>query len=153
LGGEYFLTRIEKSIEIGASPEDVWTAILPENMPQWFEPFKEVEWTSTETHKAGSTFRVSSDMADTKSRWDAVMTEVRENEKGVWRTTSGAINGVAKASLSPTQSGTKLSMSMDYKLPYSVIGRMLDKIRVHKELDRDFDVGLRDLKYLLESKS
>lgn len=147
------MTRIEKSIEIGASPEDVWTAILPENMPQWFEPFKEVEWTSTETHKAGSTFRVSSDMADTKSRWDAVMTEVRENEKGVWRTTSGAINGVAKASLSPTQSGTKLSMSMDYKLPYSVIGRMLDKIRVHKELDRDFDVGLRDLKYLLESKS
>jgi uncharacterized membrane protein len=145
------LTRIEKSIEIDASPEDVWTAILPENMPQWFEPFKEVEWTSQETHKAGSTFRVSSDIADTRSRWDAVMTEIKENEEGVWRTTSGSINGEAKASLSPTPSGTKLSMSMDYKLPYSVIGRMFDKIRVHKELDHDFEVGLRDLKYLLEN--
>jgi hypothetical protein len=105
LGGEYFLTRIEKSIEIGASPEDVWMAILPENMPQWFEPFKEVEWTSQETHKAGSTFRVSSDMVDTKSRWDVVMTRVKETEEGEWRTTSGAIDGVAKASLDRTMSG------------------------------------------------
>jgi uncharacterized membrane protein len=145
------LTRIEKSIEIDASPKDVWTAILPENMPQWFEPFKEVAWTSQETHKEGSTFRVSSDIADTRSRWDAVMTEVKENEMDMWRTTSGSINGVAKASLSPTPSGTKLSMSMDYKLPYSVIGRMFDKIRVHKELDHDFEVGLKDLKYLLEN--
>jgi Polyketide cyclase / dehydrase and lipid transport. len=144
------LTIIEKSIEIDASPKDVWTAILPENMPQWFEPFKEVEWTSEETHAAGSTFRVSSDIADTKSRWDAVMTEVKEDELGEWRTTSGSIYGVAKASLSPAGSGTKLSMSMDYKLPYSVIGRMFDKIRMHKELERDFEVGLADLKYLLE---
>jgi uncharacterized membrane protein len=145
------LTRIEKSIEIGASPKDVWAAILPENMPQWFEPFKEVQWTSENTHQKGSTFRVSSDIADTRSRWDAVMTEVKENEMDMWRTTSGSINGVAKASLSPTPSGTKLSMSMDYKLPYSVIGRMFDKIRVHKELDHDFEVGLKDLKYLLEN--
>jgi uncharacterized membrane protein len=144
------LTRIEKSIEIDASPKDVWTAILPENTPQWFEPFKQVEWTSQETHQKGSTFRVSSDIADTRSRWDAVMTEVKENELGEWRTTSGSINGVTKASLCPTESGTKLSMSMDYKLPYSVIGRMFDKIRVHKELEKDFEVGLRDLKYLLE---
>ncbi len=145
------MTKIEKSIEIAASPQEVWTAILPENMPQWFEPFKEVEWTSKEAHQKGSTFRVNSDMADTKSRWDAVMTEVKENELGVWRTTSGSINGVAKASLSPTESGTKLSMSMDYKLPYSVIGQMLDKIRVHKELEKDFEVGLSDLKYILEN--
>lgn len=144
------MTRIDKSIEIAASPEDVWTAILPENMPQWFEPFEKVEWTSQEKHKAGSTFRVSSDMVDTKSSWDAVMTEVKENELGVWRTTSGSIDGVATASLSPTESGTRLSVSMDYKLPYSVIGRMLDKIRVQKELSRDFEVGLADLKYILE---
>lgn len=144
------MTRIDKSIEIAASPEDVWTAILPENMPQWFEPFKKVEWTSQETHQKGSTFRVSSDIADNRSRWDAVMTEVKENELGVWRTTSGSINGVAVASLSPTASGTQLSMSMDYKLPYSVIGRMFDKIRVQKELSIDFEVGLADLKYILE---
>jgi hypothetical protein len=39
---------------------------------------------------------------------------------------------------------------MNYKLPYSVIGMMLDRIRVHKELERDFEVGLKDLKYILE---
>jgi uncharacterized membrane protein len=149
-GGEHNLTRIDKSIEIDASPEDVWTAILPENMPQWFEQFKKVKWTSQETHKAGSTFRVSSDIVDSKSSWDAVMTEVKENELGVWRTTSGSINGVATASLRPSSSGTVLSVSMDYKLPYSVIGRMLDKILVQKELSRDFEVGLADLKYILE---
>ncbi len=144
------MTRIEKSIEINAPPETVWMAILPENMPQWFEPFKKVEWTSKEAHRKGSTFRVNSDIAGSKSDFDAEMTNVKENQQGVWHTTSGSINGVAEADLSPTESGTKLSMSMDYKLPYSVIGRMFDKIRMHKELDRDFEVGLEDLKYILE---
>lgn len=144
------MTRIEKSIEINASPENVWEAILPENTPQWFEQFKKVEWTSKEQHKTGSTFRVIGEIAGEKSVFDAEMVAVSENRRGIWHTTSGNINSTVEADLSPTASGTKLSMSMDYRLPYSVIGRMYDKIRVHKDLDRDFDVGLRDLKYILE---
>ncbi len=144
------MTRIEKSIEINTSPENVWQAILPENMPQWFEQFKKVEWTSKEMHRKGSTFHVNSDIGGIKSDFDAEMTDVLENKRGIWHTTSGNIMGVGEADLSPTKTGTKLSMSMDYKLPYSVIGRMMDKIRVHKELDKGFEVGLRDLKYLLE---
>jgi uncharacterized membrane protein len=144
------LTRIEKSIEINSPPENVWLAVLPENMPQWFEQFKKVDWTSEETHKKGSTFRVSSDIAGMKSDFDAEMIEVKENQKGIWHTTSGSINGIVEADLIPKDSGTKLSMSMDYKLPHSVIGKMFDKIRVHKELDMDFKVGLQDLKYILE---
>ena len=145
------MTKIEKSIEINASPENVWLAILPENMPQWFEQFKKVEWQTRQTHTKGSIFRVSSEIAGEKSDFDAEMIEVKENRKGIWHTLSGNINGVAEADLIPTESGTKLSMSMDYKLPYSVIGKMLDKIRVHKELDKDFEVGLQDLKYILET--
>lgn len=144
------MTRIEKSIEINASPENVWLAIQPENMPQWFEQFKKVEWSTKQTHKEGSIFRVSSEIAGAKSDFDAEMIEVKENQKGIWHTLSGNINGVAEADLISTNSGTKLSMSMDYKLPYSVIGKMFDKIRVHKELDKDFEVGLQDLKYILE---
>ena len=144
------MTKIEKSIEIGASPENVWLAILPENMPQWFEQFKRVEWTSEEIHKKGSTFHVTSEIADTKSDFDAEMTDVEDNRRGIWRTTSGSIKGVTEADLIPVAFGTELSVTMDYKLPYSVIGKMFDKIRMHKELDKDFEVGLQNLKYILE---
>ena len=144
------MTRVEKSIEINASPENVWLAVQPENTPQWFEQFKKVEWTSKEAHKKGSTFHVVGEIADMKSDFDAEMIEIKENHQGIWHTTSGNIDGVAEVDLIPIGSGTKLSMSMDYKLPYSVIGKMFDKIRMHKELDKDIEVGLQDLKYILE---
>jgi uncharacterized membrane protein len=149
-GGGDFLTRIEKSIEISAPPENVWQAIQPENTPQWFEQFKRVEWTSSEIHKKGSTFRVSSYIAGSQWDFDAKMDEVKDNQQGIWHTTSGNIKSAIEADLRPVAPGTKLSMSMVYKLPYGVVGRMFDRIRMHKEVDMDFEVGLQDLKYILE---
>lgn len=145
------MTRIEKSIQINASPENVWQAILPENMPQWYEMFKKVEWTSKEIHRKGSTFHVNNVLAGERSDFDAEMIEVAENKRGIWRVISGKITGVGGAELKPTESGTLISLSMDYKMPYSIIGRMMDKIRVQKEMERNFELGLQDLKYILEA--
>lgn len=75
------MTKIEKSIEINASPQNVWMAILHENMPQWFEQFKKVEWTTRQIHEKGSVFRVSSEIAGEKSDFDAGMIEAKENQR------------------------------------------------------------------------
>jgi uncharacterized membrane protein len=145
------LTKVEKSIEIHAPPTRVWEAIQPENMPQWYEEFKTVKWTSNEPHKKGATFQVDSVIADMKNDFDAEMVQVKDGEYGVWRTTSGNMKGLAIAMLTPSDKGTRLSMSMDYQLPYSVIGKMMDSVKVHKAVDRSFEVGLANLKYLLEN--
>ena len=39
---------------------------------------------------------------------------------------------------------------IDYELPYSVLGKLIDKLRVHKALEKSFDIGLKKLKDILE---
>jgi hypothetical protein len=144
------MARIEKSIEINASPEKIWPLIQPEKMPVWYKPFKRVEWTSKEKFKEGSTFRVVSEFSGMKAESDAEMTSVVENKQGIWRTTSGPYTSIASAVLSPANNGTKATFSMDYELPYSILGKLIDKLRFHKAIEKSFDEGTQLLKKIAE---
>ena len=64
IGG--ILARIEKSVEINVPPEKIWPIIKWENVPQWFETVKKVEWTSKEQNTVGSTFHVIQEAAGAK---------------------------------------------------------------------------------------
>jgi uncharacterized membrane protein len=145
------MARIEKTIEINAPPEKVWPLILPERMPEWYKPFKKVEWTSKEKYKEGSTFRVVSEFSGMKSESNAEMTSVIENRQGIWRTTSGPYTSIASAVLSPVSNGTKATFSMDYELPYSILGKLIDKLRFHKSIEKSFDEGTQTLKKIAEA--
>jgi hypothetical protein len=35
---------------------------------------------------------------------------------------------------------------MDYELPYPVLDKLTDKLRMHKAMERDHDAGLKKLK-------
>jgi len=144
------LTRIEKSIEIKTSPEKVWPMVAWEKLPEWFEGFKKVECTSKGKHGVGETVHIISEAAGVKAEWDAETTEVIENEKAAWRSTGGNFTGIGSTALSPTKAGTKVTIVMDYELPYSVLGKLIDKLRVHKALEKSFDIGLKKLKDILE---
>jgi len=39
---------------------------------------------------------------------------------------------------------------IDYELPYSVLGKLIDKLRVHKAMDKSYDVALKKLKDIME---
>jgi uncharacterized membrane protein len=144
------LTRIEKSIEINASPEKIWPMITWDRMPEWFESTKKVEWTSKEKNKVGSTVHITGEAAGTKAEWDGEITEVIPNEKAAWRSTGGSFTGFGFVALSPTKAGTKLTMAIEYELPYSLLGKLIDKLRVHKALENDYDKGLKKLKETFE---
>jgi uncharacterized membrane protein len=145
------LTRVEKSIEIKASPEKVWPMISSwDGWMEWYAPFKKIEHTSKEKNKVGATVHILSELAGVKAGWDAEITEVIENEKGAWRSTGGSFTGFGFNALSPTKAGTKVTIMMDYELPYSFLGKLVDKLRFHKALDKAYDVGLKKLKDMLE---
>ena len=144
------MTRIEKSIEIKASAEKIFPLIDWDGWLKWYDPFKKVEWTSKDTHKLGSTVHVTIELAGLKSAWDGETTEYIENEKIAWRSIGGGITGFGSNSLSPVKGAVKVTLMMDYDLPYSLLGKMIDKLRFHKAVDKSYETGLKKLKAMAE---
>ena len=53
--------------------------------------------------------------------------------------------------LEPTAKGTKLTYSMDYELPYSILGKLVDKLRVKKDIDKSVAEMMENIKKGLEA--
>ncbi len=145
-----FLTRIEKSIEINAPIDKVFSLVSWDRVPEYYDSIKKVEWTSEPIMKVGATVHVISEIAGAKGEWDAEISEFKENEKVSWRTTGGNMTIIYNAFLNPTKTGTKLTTSFDYELPYSVLGKLIDKLRVHKAMEIEADKALRKMKEVAE---
>ncbi len=145
------MTRIEKSIEINASPEKIWPYVYWENCPQWYSAFKKVEPTSKIKHAPGETVHISGEVAGMKAQWDGETSELVENKYVLWRSIGGDFTGFGSHTLTPTNTGTKFTCVLDYEMPYSVLGKIMDKLRFHKAFDKTIDDGLAKLKELAET--
>ena len=144
------MTRIEKSIEIKATPEKVWPMVAWEKLPEWYDLFKKVEYTSKDKYKVGETVHIYVEAGGMKTELDYETTEVIENEKVAFRSTSKNFKATGFHGLSPTKAGTKVTIFADYELPYSILGKLVDKLRFHKALEKSFDDGLKKLKDMME---
>ena len=67
------MTRIEKSIEISAPLNQVFSLINWDRVPEYYESIKKVEWTSKPKMEVGATVHVLSEIAGAKGEWDAEM--------------------------------------------------------------------------------
>lgn len=148
-GGE-ILARIDRFIEINAAPDKIWPMVFWDKVPQWFGGVKKAEFTSKFKDAVGATAHVEGEAGGVRAWWDAETTEWVENERFAWRTTAGTFTGVGYMTLTPTDSGTKTTFVMDYDLPYSLLGKIIDKLRVGKDVDKDAVRGLEKLKEIAE---
>ena len=57
---------------------------------------------------------------------------------------------IYNATLEPAKVGTKLTTSFDYELPYSILGKLIDKLRVHKSLEKKSEKALEKMKEIAE---
>ena len=57
---------------------------------------------------------------------------------------------MASFTLEPIAKGTKVTYLMDYEMPYSVLGKLIDKLRFRKAMEKSFEVGLKKLKSMME---
>ena len=78
--------RIEKSIEIRASPEKVWEMLALDRHPEWSEQYKSAEYTS-EVRTSEDKYRVGAScrMTTKEGVVDIEITESLENEKITYR--------------------------------------------------------------------
>ncbi len=144
------MARIERSIEINATADKIWPMVFWDKVPQWFSGIKRGEYTSKFKDRVGATAHVEGVAGGVKAEWDAETTEWVENKKYAWRTTSGTFTGVGSMTLAPTNSGVKTTFVMDYDLPYSILGKIIDRLRVGKDLDKDAVRGMEKLKEIAE---
>ncbi|MFB0557505.1 MAG: SRPBCC family protein, partial [Candidatus Bathyarchaeia archaeon] len=97
----------------------------------------------------GATYHVVGAM-EPKGVFDVEITEYVENEKAIWRSTAGNFTAFGTTTLTPTDSGTLLTFVIDYELPFSILGKIVDKIRVSKDIERSIEKGLKKMKETLE---
>lgn len=144
------MARVEKSIEIEVTPDRIWEMLFWDRIPEWLEGIKEAIYTSEEKRNVGATAHVKAETAGVKVEFGVEITEYVENEGAAWRTTAGNFTAIGSTILKPTKIGTELTLMMDYELPYSILGKIVDKVLVSKETADGFQEGLEKLKEMLE---
>ena len=53
----------------------------------------------------------------------------------------------------PKNNGTHLTIEVDYELPGSILGKLLNKLVVEERNERDLEVGLQNLKAMAEAEA
>ena len=144
------MAKLEKSIEINAKPQNVFKYVKDfEKMTEWNSGFKSVNVTSAKKEGVGVTAHMVTELSGREMEFDMQTTAWVENKNIAWKSEE-PMKSVGGYNLEPSGAGTKLVMKMDYELPYSVLGKLLDKIKVSKELEKDIAESLEKLKKILE---
>jgi len=147
------MTRIEKSIEIKASPEKVWEMLALDRCPEWMDDLKSSEYI-TEVHTPEDKYKVGTSahwIKVKKEEHDMEIMESLENEKIVFRTSP--LHGVRVTgtfTLKPTEAGTEMTYAVDYEMPWGVLGKFLDKLMIKRAFKKDIEGESKKLKSILE---
>jgi uncharacterized membrane protein len=144
------MTRIERAIDINASAEKIYGLLTWERCPEWYDAFKKVEHTSGVRNAVGETVHITGEVAGMKAEWDGETTERIENQGHEWRSIGGSFTGFGSFALTPIEGGTKVAMMMDYQMPYSIFGKLMDKLRFQKAFEKTIDNALQKLKTITE---
>jgi uncharacterized membrane protein len=147
------VTKLTKSIEIEASPEKVFDFVTDmEKLNEIMKGDQKGEITSKGPVGVGTTMHLVAEAGGSKTEWDMEVTEFVKNKKISTRTIGASkFKMQGSYTLEPTAKGTKLTTTTDYELPYSILGKVIDKLKVGKDIEKESEKELRDMKKALEA--
>jgi carbon monoxide dehydrogenase subunit G len=147
------LGKLTKNIEIEASPEEVFPFINDDKkMNEATKGFSEMEYTSKGPVGVGTTYHLISKIGGQEREADMEITEFVKNKKMSSHTIGASkVKMTNSFALEPTAKGTKWTISMDYEVPYSVLGKVVDKLKVSKDMDKVMGKMMEDVKKALEA--
>ena len=146
------MAKLTKSVEIEASPEKVFAFVNdPKKMNDAMKGWAEGERTS-EAVGVGATMHYVGVAGGSTAEWDMEVTEFVKNKKKASRTIgTGKVKMTQSWTLEPTAKGTKLTYSADYELPYSLLGKLVEKVKISKDLEKSTSQMLENMKKALEA--
>jgi uncharacterized protein YndB with AHSA1/START domain len=149
--------RVESSVEIKAPIAKVFTYLSnPKNQEKIFaDSHFKIEDMSEQNAGVGTRFRISAVIGGRKVKphWHELV-EFEPNRRIVDSEVKGG-GGVFKKehlifSLETADKGTKLTIVEDYEFPYSVLGKLIDKLMARKGFELWIRSGAKRAKEILE---
>jgi len=147
------LTKVTKSIEIEAAPQKVFNLMLDiKKMNEISKGSLEGEITSKGPIGVGTTIHYVGKAGGQQAEFDMEITEFVKDKRLSNRTIGASKLKMAGTwTLEPTAKGTKLTATYDYELPYSILGKIVDKLRVSKDMEKSTEKELGGMKKVLEA--
>ncbi len=151
------LTLVRKSIDIKtpvdsvftyfASPEHVSDKIKNDTVGMNVFPMDIKEGMGV-----GTTFRIIGDFSGKRLEWDCETTEFVRNEKIVAKQIEGPFKRweITNEFESLGDNLTRITMSVDYEMPFGPLGAILDKAKFAKSADKGMETALYNVRGLLE---
>jgi uncharacterized membrane protein len=142
---------VEQSIDIQAPVQAVFGMIAnqPERQPEWWPPMELQERVTPPPTRIGSMSRYVYDMMGVKIKGEHEVQEITEDEYLRVKTVSG-IDSTFEFMFQPKDAGTRLTIRVNYTLPGSVIGQLLNRLVIEQKNESDLHEGLHNLKAILE---
>ena len=148
------MTRIEKSIVIEAPVEKVFDFVTDvDNFVKTQPPETETTVLSRDKgpDRVGRKAKVRAKAGGQVLEMEMETTELVKNKRHVVRQKSGALKKMEATDLfEPTEKGTKWTVILEYELPYSLLGKVVDKLKVRKDMEKSVDYSMKKTKELIE---
>ena len=140
------MTKIERTFDLPARPENVFAEVSdPARWPRWCDFVKSASPSGPRAHWVYN-------LGGMKVESDTEVTERRENAVYAFRQTQGFLkSGTTRLELAPTKAGSQVTWTLEYELPYSYLGKLVDKLKAKKQFEGAVDASIRNLGKLLGS--
>lgn len=144
---------VEQSILIQAPAEAVFRLIAhePERMAEWWPPIELQERVTPPPTTVGSIAHYVYNMMNVSIRGEHEVLEMNENRRLVVKTISG-IDSRFEFDFLRENNATRLTIRVDYSLPGSVIGQMVNRLIIEERNQKDLQEGLENLKKIIENE-
>lgn len=149
--------RIEHATKIRATPEEVFMYFAPDRLPLWLTAEAgtrlELEHLSAGELGKGSMVRVSGKAWKHDLSYDARIIEYAPPTRLVWRVLRGAPAATVVWELEAQADGTLVRIIDDYQLPGGLLGRVLDRLLIRRQVGKKDAQTLAMLKQTVEAPS
>ena len=120
--------RVQKSIEIRALPENIWSFLFePDKILEWYIPLQEFEYTSEQRSGVGAPFYFEEKVAGGSMQLDCVVTEWVENETLAFRMISGNMmkSYEERWTVEVTPSGSRFTFAEQGEFTSSIFDKLI----------------------------
>jgi uncharacterized membrane protein len=151
------LTIVSKSIDIKTPVENVFTYFArPEHVSDQIKNdsvgMTVIPMDIKEGMGVGTTFRVIGDFSGKRLEWDCETTEFIKNEKISAKQFDGPFKRwqITNEFKSLGDNLTRVTMTVDYEMPFGPLGSILDKAKFAKSAEKGMETALYNVRGLLE---
>ena len=148
------MTRIERSIDIDRSPQEVFALLTDlDRLQEWATVAGDTRDVSSRPIRNGTTFRQVMRVLGQDLETDWRVDELNApHHVAYFATAPGGGELAMRQTVIPVRGGSRVELQIDYELPGGFIGELIDRAYVEGHNEREAERSLENLKRLLERR-